>query len=365
MTASGEEQGETRGPMMSMFRSPGMPVTIGRAVAQLRHAGRTGAMIAATGIALLLSLQPAAAQDADLRSLAQQVERLQSELSELQRTVYNGAPPPAGSVATGDGSNLDASQEIRLQQIQDQVTGLTGQVEELNFRMTRVEERIDSLAAAVGSIMHGGAQPPADAAGVPMADGGAGTATGAAPAASPPATGSTAPGTLGTMTQGQMDAAQAGTAAPADAGAAATVPQTAAVPTGPYDLPGNTPDEQYQFAFGLLRQANYPEAERALRTFIERNPTSPLAGNAQYWLGETYYVRGDYRNAAVAFAEGYQKYPDSGKAPDNLLKLGMSLGEIGSKGDACTALSQLDKQFPGAPANIKERATGERQRLGC
>jgi tol-pal system protein YbgF len=163
-----------------------------------------------------------------------------------------------------------------------------------------------------------------------------------------------------------MDAAQGGATPPAD-GAATTLtpPQTAAMPTGPYELPGNTPDEQYQYAFGLLRQANYPEAERALRTFIERNPTSPLAGNAQYWLGETFYVRGDYKNAAVAFAEGYQKYPDSGKAPDNLLKLGMSLVEIGSKSDACTALGQLDKQFPGAPANIKERAVSERQRLGC
>src|SRR5690606_9417707 len=138
-----------------------------------------------------------------------------------------------------------------------------------------------------------------------------------------------------------------------------------AAPATPYVLPGNTPDEQYQHAFGLLRQANYAEAERALTAFIERNPASPLAGNAQYWLGETHYVRGDYQKAAVAFAEGYKSYPDSGKAPDNLLKLGMSLGEIGARQDACTALNQLDKQFPGAPANIKERAAVERQRLGC
>ncbi len=358
MTASGGKRGEMRGPMTSMSRGAKACRVTSHAAARPRLAGRAGAMLAAAGVALLLSLQPATAQDADLRSLAQQVERLQSELSELQRTVYNGAPAPAGAVSAGDG-NLDASQEIRLQQIQNQVTGLTGQVEELNFRMSRVEERLDSLASAVGSIMHG-ATPPAGAAGAPpMADAGAAAPGATTAGAAPAAPGS---GTLGSMTQEQMDAAQAAMPSPADAAAA---PQTAAVPAAPYDLPGSTPDEQYQFAFGLLRQANYPEAERALRTFIERNPTSALAGNAQYWLGETYYVRGDYRNAAVAFAEGYQKYPDSGKAPDNLLKLGMSLGEIGSKGDACTALSQLDKQFPGAPANIKERATSERQRLGC
>lgn len=326
-------------------------------------AGRAAGIAAIAGmLLLLLAPPPSAAQDSDLRSLADQVERLQRELSDLQRTVYSGAPAPAGGVASGDSGNLAASQEVRIQQLQDQMSGLTGQIEELGYQMTRLQERVDSLATAMGEMMHGGAQPPA---GQPMADGSAAPPP-AADAGTPPP--SQTPGVLGTLTQEQIDAANAGTAG---TGAATgqpqtlTPPQTAAAPSAAYQLPGNTPDEQYQYAFGLLRQANYVEAEQALRAFIERNPTSPLAGNAQYWLGETYYVRGDYQNAAVAFAEGYQKYPDSGKAPDNLLKLGMSLGEIGSKGDACTALSQLDKQFPGAPANIKERAARERQRLGC
>src|SRR5262249_23316852 len=131
------------------------------------------------------------------------------------------------------------------------------------------------------------------------------------------------------------------------------------------NLPGATADEQYKYAFDLLRQANYPEAEAALKTFIQRHPDDPLAGNAKYWLGETYYVRGNYTQAAVTFAEGYQKYPNSSKAADNLLKLGMSLGEIGQKSDACKAFAQLSKQFPGAPANIKDRATRERKRFGC
>jgi len=133
----------------------------------------------------------------------------------------------------------------------------------------------------------------------------------------------------------------------------------------PMQLPGNTPDEQYKYAFDLLRQANYPDAEVALKRFIQLHPDDPLAGNAQYWLGETYYVRGDYTQAAVAFAEGYQRYPNSGKAADNLLKLGMSLGEIGQKDDACKAFAQLARQFPGAPQNVKDRAARERKKLGC
>ena len=90
-----------------------------------------------------------------------------------------------------------------------------------------------------------------------------------------------------------------------------------------------------------------------------------LAGNAQYWLGETYYVRKDYNNAAATFAEGYRKYPQSGKAADNLLKLGMSLGNVGQKKEACLTFNQLAHDFPKASSNITERAAQEKQRLSC
>lgn len=323
-----------------------MSVRSGRAV------GRSRAAAAAVGVLALSLALPAAAQNNDLRSLADQVQRLQRELADLQRTVYSG------SAVGGDASNLDASQEIRIQQIESQMSGLTGQIEELDFKVNRLTERIDKLAEAVGTLMHG-EQPPA---GQPMADATAGAAPASTGAAATSTDTSAPPHTF----QAQLEAAEkARESAPTDQPGQTSAPQTAAAPAAAYQLPGNTPDEQYQYAFGLLRQANYAEAEQALRAFIERNPNSPLAGNAQYWLGETYYVRGDYQNAAVAFAEGYQKYPESGKAPDNLLKLGMSLGEIGSKADACTALNELDKQFPGAPGNIKERAARERGRLGC
>ena len=98
-----------------------------------------------------------------------------------------------------------------------------------------------------------------------------------------------------------------------------------------------------------------PRPSRRSSAFVQRYPNDPLAGNAQYWLGETYYVRKDYENAATAFAEGYQKYPESGKAADNLLKLGMSLGNLGKKSEACSAFARLDRDFPTAPANVKDR----------
>jgi tol-pal system protein YbgF len=132
-----------------------------------------------------------------------------------------------------------------------------------------------------------------------------------------------------------------------------------------YTLVGTTPEEQYKYAFGLLSQANYGEAELALRSFVDQNPNDRLAGNAKYWLGETFYVRQDYQQAAVTFAEAYQEYPGSAKAPDNLLKLGMSLSALGSQSDACGTFVELLKRYPEAAVTILQRAKQERQRLSC
>ncbi len=130
-------------------------------------------------------------------------------------------------------------------------------------------------------------------------------------------------------------------------------------------LPAGSASEQYNFAFGLLKQADYPAAEVALKSFIRQHPDDGLAGSAQYWLGETYYVRGNYAEAAIVFAEGYKRYPKGSKAADDLLKLGMSLARVNQKQNACTALAQLDRDFPNPGNTIKERAKDEKKRLGC
>ena len=85
-------------------------------------------------------------------------------------------------------------------------------------------------------------------------------------------------------------------------------------------------------------------------------PDDPLAGNAQYWIGETYYVRGQYKNAADAFLKGYKKYKSSEKAPDTLLKLGMALAELGQKDAACSTLNELETKYPEAPEHIRDEA---------
>jgi tol-pal system protein YbgF len=125
------------------------------------------------------------------------------------------------------------------------------------------------------------------------------------------------------------------------------------------------PQAMYDGAFLSLRQARYDEAESRLKTFLKTHPKHRLAENAKYWLGETYYVRGKFQEAAVSFGEGFQQFPAGSKAPDSLLKLAMSLGSINKKQDACTTLGELKKRFPNASAIIRNRAEQEKKTLAC
>jgi tol-pal system protein YbgF len=138
-----------------------------------------------------------------------------------------------------------------------------------------------------------------------------------------------------------------------------------APPVGEVKLPEGTPKVQYDFAFDLLRRNDFARAEVAFRDFLKRHPKDPLAGNAQYWLGETHYVRGDYQQAAVEFMAGYQNYPRTNKGPDNLLKLAMSMSNLGQTQGACTALNRLTKDYPKAPEEVSKPAAAERSKLKC
>ncbi|MEX0808988.1 MAG: tol-pal system protein YbgF [Dongiaceae bacterium] len=328
-------------------------------------------MGAALTVLLMAGAVPAAAQDE--QALSDRVERLQRELSDLERYVYAGSGGSADAATSG---NIAASQEVRMQQLQSEISRVTGTLEQVTFRIDQLNQQLERLSKDIDFRLTALEQGGLPAGGAAMSDAGtsmtADAATGGADTHSdaPVPTSSGSSGTLGVIPQEDLDAQLAtqpgvdptatGAGTPSTAGAT-----TMAAATVPYDLPGDTPEAQYEHAFGLLRQANYPDAEAALSTFLQRHPDDLLAGNAQYWLGETYYVRGNYQQAALTFAEGYQKYPNSGKAPDNLLKLGMALGQLGKTEDACVALGQLRKQFPNAPENIQDRAARERQRYSC
>ncbi|MDY6407571.1 MAG: tol-pal system protein YbgF, partial [Pseudomonadota bacterium] len=126
-----------------------------------------------------------------------------------------------------------------------------------------------------------------------------------------------------------------------------------------------TDKEAYDAAYNLLIKAKYPEAERAFTAFLRDYPNSSLAGNANYWLGETYYVRGEYQVAAGIFSDGLTKYEKSTKAPDNLLKLGLTMANLKEKDEACGFFKLMPEQFPKANETLKQRAKQEAKKLAC
>ncbi len=336
---------------------------------------RLPSLAVAAASVIAFGAQAVSAQDLNTR-----VDRLQQELKTLQRAVYGN---PGGNVAggaTATGRPQTARLELRLSQLEAQIRTLTGKVEELTFKIDRVGKRLDGLTAdvdrrlarleAAGPAMAGQADLPASGQQAAAAPQGnlrqpslGALPQGQAPGGQTQQTFDSGPKVLGTVPAANLEAVrkqavEQGAAVPSTTPTQTTAPQTAA-------RQFSTPQEQYDYAFGLLSQANYSEAERALASFLQAYPNDPLAGNAKYWLGETHYVRGQYREAAVTFAEGYQNYPDSSKAPDNLLKLGKSLSALGQTDDACGTLDELLKRYGDAAANIIQQAQRERQRLSC
>ncbi len=355
------------------------------------------------GLPIVLS-GPAVAQDPAMDALVKQLERMQRDINTLNRQVYRGesppssaAPGPAGRAplppAGADASTAHAARvQAKISQFEAELRDLTGQVEGFGNTLRRINERLDKLISDVdfrlSSLEAARAAAPAGA-----APGQAAPQT-AAPAAPPqlspvprsapvsagaaqggPITGSGAPQTLGTITGEDLARIPRtpGSPAPASAPAGTPVPQTppaqpaaaapAAAPAG--ILPPGTPRARYRFAFSLLRQANYGKAATAFEEFLGAHPNDGLAANARYWLGETHYVRGDYRTAASEFLTGFRKNPKGSKAPDSLLKLGMSLIGLNQNKDACATFDKLSADFPELPGNIQKVLTRERARAEC
>lgn len=130
-------------------------------------------------------------------------------------------------------------------------------------------------------------------------------------------------------------------------------------------LPNKPTEEQYEFAVSFMKIGDYETAEFALREFIDKNKDHDLAGSAQYWYGETFRIRQLYSDAATAYLDGYQNYPKSKKAPDNLLKLGMTMVQLGEKDQGCKMISGLKKEYPKASKSVLQKAQYEQKKFKC
>jgi tol-pal system protein YbgF len=254
--------------------------------------------------------------------------------------------------------NVVAQQQVRIGELERLVQDLTGRVEEAQFRNRQLGQRLEQLMKDMEfrfQQLEGNGDAAAAGQDAPSAAPQQAAAPAAANAAAASKPGTTPPGVLGYMGSGpgSVGSTAAAPAAPAKAATA-----TAALPPG-------TAEEQYNYSFGLLRKNDFTGAEAAFKTFLEQHKDHALAGNAQYWLGETYYARGDFKQAMVAFYDGYRTYPKSSKAPDNLLKLGMTAAQLGQAKQACAAFAKMAVEYPSASDMLKRRAQTERQRQNC
>lgn len=303
-----------------------------------------------------------AAEDSALK---QRVDQLEEQLVDMQvvigtlESLARGGGAAAAPAADG-GSYGGGADSVRLDGLETQLRALASQVQQLT----------DQVRAL------GGQPRRSDAAPMP----------GALPANAPDTQLTTAPpesrfgsttvtaGSGGDTIGGLLENEPAIDAGPAPAGTGAAAPPAAemtALPpafgaaTAPNAGDVGNAKQLYETAYGYLMQRDYTAAQSAFEDFLSRYPQDSLAGNAQYWLGEAHFVRGEYKAAASSFLKGYQNYAGNPRAADSLLKLAMSLDRLGQKDAACSSFGELNTRFPNAPENVKTRAKSERQRIGC
>ena len=314
------------------------------------------------GVAVVLAVAvlPTAAYSQD-PATQERLERIERDLNMLQRQVYRGAPTAAPGAA-GNAADI----EIRMERVEEQMRELTGRVEQVANGLEQLRQRVEQINSDFDvrvNQMSGDVSP-----GFPPARPGASGPTKlAAGAPPPPPSFPPQPGALVPAPGAGGPSPIFNTLTPPGMGAPRQPPPPPATDPAAPDAaaPSGSTTQQFNHAFGLVKQADYAGAETALKAFIQQHPNDPLAANAQYWLGETYFARNQYAEASAAFAEGYKRYPKGPKAEENLLKLGMSLARADQTKNACVAFAQLDQQFPNTSAAVKERAGAERKRLGC
>ena len=269
------------------------------------------------GMMILIS-----ATDSSLaQSTRERLSAIEKQLNAIQRKVFtpgsrfqsgqkntgNSGSPATANVPVGSEGALIAEINIRISELETQLRQMTGQLEEANFKVTSLTRQIETMQKdyefRFSELEKGGA--------------------GSMPALS-----------------------------------------SVSVPSPAAPAAASTPKQKYDYAYSLVSNAQYDQAEASFMEFLREYPKDALSGNAQYWLGQTYYARGNYADATRTFLEGMSKYPESPKAPAYLLKVGMSLNLLGEKKDACEVYRELNARFPNSSENTRMRPTEERK-AGC
>ena len=292
---------------------------------------------------------------ADSHNIYDVLELIKKDLKTLEKAVYSDSLN-GNSNNTSSSNNLDQNSEdvltrhlLKLTEIENQFQELTNKFEEINFKLDKLSNRLSKVQAdnqlrfqelESGNITSSnenkeltllpGSSQPQDLGSISYKD---------------------------TETKSLTQQTQ-------------SIESTGTIITETFQLeekllPDENPDRQYEFAISFLKVGDYNTAERAFREFVDTNPEHKLAGNAQYWYAETFRIRQLYTDAASAYLEGYQKYPKSNKAPINLLKLGVSLVQIGEKDQGCLMIVGVKKEYPEANQSVLQKAKYEEKKFEC
>ena len=303
------------------------------------------------------------AETADIKEI---LEIIQQDLRTLERAVYSESFSTSSKSSSTQNTTSQNAEDVltkhllKLSEIEKQFQELTNKYEEINFKMDKLSSRLSKVQADNQLRFQS------------LENNTTTNNTENNSLTSLPKTetkqkkvlpGSSQPQDLGTISYKDMTTNS-------ETQVVQSVDSTKTISTEAFQseekiLPEGTQKEQYEFATSFLKVGDYNMAERAFREFVDNNPDNEFSGNAQYWYAETFRIRQLYTDAASAYLEGYQKYPKSEKAPINLLKLGVSLVQIGEKDQGCLMIAGVKKQYPNATQSVLQKAKYEEKKFEC
>lgn len=266
------------------------------------------------------------ANSQELIGVQEQIDALKEEMMILQRKVYReNTDAPLNLVNPG-------KTEAKMTQYDEIIRSLNGKIDELEYKINQLDSKIDTMNKDNDvrfKLLEG--KP------IPAAEG-------------------------SVQTPKKFDTAVANGAPKSIVGDNIAKENLKSLTPSKQNADANT---LYTQGLEALRAGKSAEAEQNFQLVLDKFPSDKLAGNAQYWLGEVYYNDKNFAKAAVAFAKGYEQYKNGAKGPDCLLKLGLSMIQLGKKDEACLAFVNLPSEFPKASADIKNKAAQEAKKYSC
>ena len=313
----------------------------------------------------LLNLVPISSSYADNHNIYETLENIKNDLKTLERAVYSGSIEVNKSVGENLDVKLDSNSEdvltrhlLKLSEVENQFRELTNKFEEINFKLDKLSNRLSKVQADnqirfqdIETVISSGEITEKLSSKIKK------NSNEVLP-------GSSQPQDLGSISYKDTETSETSQQIQSIDTTGSVVTETfqAEEKILPQDL---TPKEQYELATSFLKVGDYSTAERAFREFVLSNGEHELAGSAQYWYAETFRIRQLYTDAASAYLEGYQKYPKGNKAPINLLKLGVSMVQIGEKDQGCKMINGVEKQYPKANQSVIQKAKYESKKFEC